>query len=341
MSIEAINEQLLRATGVGVALLDGETFNFTFHNETFQEWFGNPNEAGSLVEIFQELDPDQLRKTLKESGRFMVQTKFKKKRRTMTIALDFTTAKEGEQNVALLVCQNITRIKELEAMIASYSTMVERNTREIMREKEQAEKILLNILPRSDYEELQTLGAATPQRYDPVSVLALDFVDCTDNVMSEPDVAVTELSDIYGAFDRIGDQFGCKRIKTIGDTYIIVAGLPDAAPDHENVVANTAIRFLRYLERRNNSHPNRWCCRIGLSSGFVIGSIVGKQKHIYDMFGPTVTLSSRLQEFSKPMQISVQDEIAKKLHHQFEFESRGIQKIYGFSDQEVWHLCSR
>ncbi|WP_419906771.1 adenylate/guanylate cyclase domain-containing protein [Hoeflea sp.] len=339
MSIEAINEQLLRAIGVGVALLDVKSFSFHFTNDTFEEWFGTPEDGARLNEVFSELDPDTLRAELRENGRYTAETRFKKKRRTMVIAVDFTPTREGDEEIAVLVCQNITRIRELESMIDSYSMMVERNNREIKREKEQVEKLLLNIMPRAVYEEFKTFGVVTPQLYDPVSVLMLDFVGFTDMVASsDPSVTVTELNDIYSAFDRIGEQFGCERIKTIGDAYITVAGLPDPTPDHAKAAANAAIRFIRYLERRNTSHPNQWRCRIGLATGAVVGSVVGIQKYVYDIFGPAVNLASRLQEFSEPMQISVQNDMAVVLREQFELDSLGSKQIRGFDEQEVWRL---
>lgn len=339
MSIEAINEQLLRAIGVGVALLDRTNFSFQFHNDTFEDWFGKPEGSASLTDIFTELDLEALRSELDKNGRYTAETRFKKKRRTMVIAVDFTPTTEGQQDIAVLVCQNITRIRELESMIDSYSMMVERNNREIKREKEQVEKLLLNIMPRSVYEEFKTFGVVTPQLYDPVSVLMLDFVGFTDMVASsDPSVTVTELNDIYSAFDRIGEQFGCERIKTIGDAYITVAGLPDPTPDHARAAANAAIRFIRYLERRNTSHPNQWRCRIGLATGAVVGSVVGIQKYVYDIFGPAVNLASRLQEFSEPMQITVQQEMAVVLRDQFEMDNLGPRAIRGFDEQDVWRL---
>ena len=339
MSIEAINEQLLRAIGVGVALLDVRSFSFHFYNDTFEEWFGTPQDGATLNDVLTELDLDSLRTGLRENGRYTAETRFKKKRRTMVIAVDFTPTLEGDQEIAVLVCQNITRIRELESMIDSYSMMVERNNREIKREKEQVEKLLLNIMPRAVYEEFKTFGVVTPQLYDPVSVLMLDFVGFTDMVASaDPSVTVTELNDIYSAFDRIGEQFGCERIKTIGDAYITVAGLPDPTPDHAKAAANAAIRFIRYLERRNTSHPNQWRCRIGLATGAVVGSVVGIQKYVYDIFGPAVNLASRLQEFSEPMQISVQNDMAVVLREQFEMDSLGIRQIRGFKEQEIWRL---
>lgn len=339
MSIEAINEQLLRAIGVGVALLDRTSLAFHFHNDTFEEWFGEQAADGTLADVFEELDVDTLNAALSDSGRYTAEVRHKKKRRRMVIAIDFTAATDGEHELVVLVCQNITRIRELESMLDSYSTMVERNTRELKREKEQVERLLLNIMPRSVYEEFKAFGVVTPQLYDPVSVLMLDFVGFTDMVASsDPSVTVTELNDIYSAFDRIGEQFGCERIKTIGDAYITVAGLPDPLPDHAIAIANTAIRFVRYLERRNQSHPHQWRCRIGLASGAVVGSVVGIQKYVYDIFGPAVNLATRLQEFSDPMQISVQDDVAKILRDRFEIENMGEKAIRGFSQQDVWRL---
>lgn len=339
MSIEAINEQLLRAIGVGVALLDRTSFNLYFRNDTFEDWFGDRLESGKLTDVFDGLDLDTLETALKESGRFTAEIKHKKKRRAMVIAADFTAAGDGEQELVVLVCQNITRIRELESMIDSYSGMVERNTREIKREKEQVEKLLLNVMPRSVYEEYKAFGVVTPQLYDPISVLTLDFVGFSDMVASaDPGVTVTELNDIYSAFDRIGEQFGCERIKTVADAYITVAGLPDPVPDHAKAVANAAIRFVRYLERRNAGHPHQWHCRIGLASGAVVGSVVGIQKYVYDIFGPAVNLANSLQEFCEPMQIAVHDEVASTLRGDFEIASLGQQAVRGFSTQEIWRL---
>jgi adenylate cyclase len=339
MSIEAINEQLLRAIGVGVGLLNRTSLSFQFTNDTFEDWFADRLTDNKLTEVFDELDIAALEDALSSSGSYTAEIRYKKKRRTMVIAAEFTATKDGGQDLVVLVCQNITRIRELESMIDSYSMMVERNTREIKREKEQVEKLLLNIMPRSVYEEYKSFGVVTPQLYDPVSVLTLNFAGFTKMVAStDPSVTVSELNDIYSAFDRIGEQFGCERIKTTGDAYIAVAGLPDPTPEHAKAVADAAIRFVRYLERRNASHPNQWRCRIGLASGAVVGSVVGIQKYVYDIFGPAVNLATRLQDFSEPMQITVENAIALKLRDQFDIDDLGQRDIRGFERQAVWRL---
>lgn len=210
-------------------------------------------------------------------------------------------------------------------MIDSYSMMVERNTREIKREKEQVEKLLLNLMPRSVYEEYKTFGVVTPRLYDPVGVLCLDFSGFSGLVEThDPGVIVSELNDIYTAFDRIGEQFGCERIKTVGDVYITVSGMPDPSDDYAGSICSAAVRFIRYLDQRNASHPIQWLCRVGLASGSVVGSVVGVQKYIYDVFGPAVIHANRLREFAPPMKVVSERSIADKVGGRFETSSLGI-----------------
>ncbi|WP_427963646.1 adenylate/guanylate cyclase domain-containing protein [Altererythrobacter sp.] len=324
MSIEAINEQLLRAIGVGVALLDMGDLRIRFFNDTFKEWFAEIELGQPLSELFPAIDMQVVKQALADTGRYNSEASFRLRRRTMTIALAVNRALDGAEPVAVVVCQNISRIKELESMIDSYSMMVERNTREIKREKEQVEKLLLNLMPRSVYEEYKTFGVVMPRIYDPVAVLCLDFSGFAQTV-SEQDagVIVSELNDIYTSFDRIGDQFGCERIKTVGDLYITVAGVPDPSEKPMQAVADAAVRFVRYLEQRNRSHPVDWKCRIGLASGSVIGSVVGVQKYIYDVFGPAVMDAMRLLQFAGPMEIVVADAFADKVGHEHLFELAG------------------
>lgn len=340
MSIEAINEQLLRAIGVGVALLDLETLRFRFTNDTFREWFGEAEPGQHLADLFADFDVSALRAALEAEGRFTSETSFRLRRRTMTVAMAFNRALDGEEAIAVLVCQNISRIKELESMIDSYSMMVERNTRELKREKEQVEKLLLNMMPRSVYEEYKTFGVVTPRLYDPVAVLCLDFIGFIDLVAAQdPGVVVSELNDIYTAFDRIGEQFGCIRIRTVGDVYITTSGMPDPSEDFAQSAANAATRFVRYLEKRNESHPIQWKCRIGIAAGPVIGSVVGVQKYIYDVFGPAVVEASRLRYHARPMRIVGNRAFAEGLAGRFDTTSLGRIDDGSSRREEVFALA--
>ncbi|MEO1398764.1 MAG: hypothetical protein AAFU56_07865, partial [Pseudomonadota bacterium] len=158
MSIEAINEQLLRAIGVGVALVDLKTLVIQFRNDTFDEWFGSAEGQVKLDALFPDLDLTDLVTQLATGTPVSKEVSFKLRRRTMSVAMEFNRAHGAGESIAVLVCQNITRIKELESMIDSYSMMVERNTHEIKREKERVERLLLNMMPRAAYEEYKTFG---------------------------------------------------------------------------------------------------------------------------------------------------------------------------------------
>ncbi|MBO9412679.1 MULTISPECIES: adenylate/guanylate cyclase domain-containing protein [unclassified Ruegeria] len=341
MSILAINEQLLRAIGVGVAVVRASDLGFVFYNGPFSEWFGTPAEGQTLLDIFPTLDQREL-EDVKQSGlRYSFEMQLKPKRRTLVFATAISLANGAEEQLLVIECQNITRIRELESMIDSYSTMVERNTRELEREKERVERLLLNLMPRAVYEEFKTFGVVTPQLYDQVSVVMLDFVGFTDfAAKTDPTVTLSELNDIFTAFDRIVEQFGCERIKTIGDAYLAVSGMPDATPDHATAVAHCAVRFLRYLERRNESHPHKWQARIGLGMGPAVGSVVGIQKYVYDVFGPAVNIASRLQVFANPMNIVAPEEMKYALIDEFQVSDLGRVDIKGMGEMDLINVTS-
>ncbi|MCV2864203.1 adenylate/guanylate cyclase domain-containing protein [Albidovulum sediminicola] len=339
MSIAAINEQLLRAIGVGVALLDLETLRLRFYNDTFREWFGEIEVGQHMTDLFSGLDAEALKAGLSGEGRYATETSFRLRRRTMTVALSFNRALENDEAIAVLVCQNISRIKELESMIDSYSMMVERNTREIKREKEQVEKLLLNMMPRSVYEEYKTFGIVTPRLYDPVAVLCLDFIGFAGMVTAhDPGVIVSELNDIYTAFDRIGEQFGCARIRAVGDFYIAMAGMPDPTDDYAQSAASAAVRFIRYLKQRNETHPIQWTARVGIAAGPVVGSVVGVQKYIYDVFGGAVIHASRLRYFANPMCIVANRALTDQLDDRFVAHAEGKIELADEQPEEVFKI---
>jgi len=314
MSITAINEQLLRAVGVGVAIFGAGDRKLKFFNEVFGSWFENSAVDLPIGTLFGDLDLDALDASLDATGQHVTETSLRKRRRVLVIAQTFSPARIGEEDVLVLECQNISRIRELEAMIESYSAMVERNTRDLKREKEQVEKLLLNVMPKAAYEEYKSVGVVTPQRYDDVSVLVLDFVNFEEATDAMPPATfVSELNELYSAFDRIGEQFGCERIKTTGDTYLCIAGMHSAEDQHRVAIASAAIRFVRFLNRRNQNADQHWHCRIGLGAGPVIGSVVGVQKYVYDVFGFAVNAAQGARAFADPMEVLASPEMADGL----------------------------
>ncbi len=340
MNMERFNEVLLESVGVALAIIDQQNLCILFGNRRFVEWF--PGESGvgrTLTEVFSTLEPGRMQAKLDDDKPYVTEIEIKIRRRQITLAITISRHKNNNIDVLILEAQNISKIKELEYMIESYSKMIEKQNRTLAREKERVEKLLLNVMPKSVYEELKTFGVTTPQKYEQASVLMLDFVGFTDMAISkDPAGIITELNDIFTAFDRIAEQFGCERIKTIGDAYMAVSGIPESTPDHAQNIAKVALLMVRYLERRNSSHAQKWNCRIGINSGTVIGSIVGVQKYVYDIFGPGVNLAARMEAFSDTMEISLCEDMYELIKDDFRFEDRGDHEVKGFGTKQIFSL---
>jgi class 3 adenylate cyclase len=328
--------------GVGLAILDMESREVLFANRRFGDWLpGTASVGHTLDEAFPDIDYKLFAEKIDADDTYTCEATIKVKRRSVTLALQVTKHTHDDKPILILECQNISKIKELEYMIESYSSMVEKQNRTLQREKERVEKLLLNIMPKSVYEELKNFGVTTPQTYEAASVLMLDFVGFTDMAISQdPTGVISELNDIFTAFDRIMEQFGCERIKTAGDAYMAVSGIPEPTPEHAHNIAKVAVLILRYLERRNAGHTNQWRCRIGINSGTVIGSIVGVQKYVYDIFGPGVNLASRLEELSDPMEITLCEEMHGLIEHDFHFKDPREVELKGFGTKTVYTLDS-
>lgn len=340
MNDQIIEKLVIQSLNTGIAVVDRESWSILFENARFFQWFPPPVEGDEhLGSRMTFLDFDRARQRLEQQRPYSINTDIKAGARTVTLKIDVRLLTENEKSVILVECFDISKQKETEYMLESYSKISEKNARELQREKERVEKLLLNIMPRSVYEEMKDYGSTTPQRFDCASVMMLDFVDFTEMAISrDPTAVISELNDIFSAFDRIVELFGCERIKTIGDAYMAVSGIPDESPDHAHNIAKVALRMKRYLEKRNAAHTERWSFRIGINSGPVIGSIVGIQKFVYDIFGPGVNLAARMESHSEPMHITLCQDMYELIKDDFIFLERGEHEIKGFGKKQLYFL---
>ena len=338
--LDAFNKLLLETVGVGLIIATYPELDVRFRNQRVADWFpGFNEEEGPLCERLGAIDENALRAKLEAGGSYQTTVETKVRRRTHVLALTATRTSFANEPWVIVELQNDTKVRELESMIDSYAKMVERQNRQLKKEKERAEKLLLNIMPESVYEELKTFGVTTPQRYDEASILMLDFVGFTRiSVEHDPSTVITELNDIFTSFDRIAEHQGCERIKTIGDAYVAVSGLPEPSADHAQAIARLALMCVRYLTRRNETHKIQWRCRVGLAPGPVIGSVVGIQKYVYDIFGPGVNLAARLEALAGPMEILMDEGMHRNLRTQFQMEDRGEAEVRGFGPQRIYRL---
>ncbi len=332
--------QMVQSLNIAVAVADPETWEILFENARFFQWFPPEEDADApLGKRISTFDPAKAARRLGGTRPFTFDVETQVGPRTVPVSVELRTFENGSDTLVLVECRNVSKQKEVEYMLESYSKLSEKNARELQKEKERVEKLLLNIMPRSVYEEMKDYGTTTPQRFDDATILMLDFVDFTEMALArDPGSIVAELNDIFSAFDRIVELFGCERIKTIGDAYMAVSGIPESNPDHAHNIAKVALRMRRYVERRNSAHSEEWLCRIGIHSGPVIGSIVGIQKYVYDIFGPGVNLASRIEGFADPMKIAVSEQSYEMIRDDFVLSPYGDFDVKGFGNQTVYYL---
>jgi len=332
--------EMLQSLKEGVALVDPADWSVQFENAKFFQWF--PPLEGKAETIDQRIpgfNAERAAQRMERGRPYTLDCETRIGARTVPTSIEVRPLFDGEDAPALVECRDMSKQKEAEYMLSSYSEISEKHTRELQREKERVEKLLLNIMPRAVYEEMRDYGTSTPQRFECASVLMLDFVDFTEMaVAQDPGTLISELNDIFSAFDRIVEMFDCERIKTIGDAYIAVSGVPEPTPDHARNIAKVALRMKRYIEKRNAAHVEKWRCRIGINSGPLIGSIVGVQKYVYDIFGPGVNLASRMESFSEAMHITASEYIYRLIEDDFVWGELGNCEIKGFGKLDLYDL---
>ena len=204
--------------------------------------------------------------------------------------------------------------------------------KEIEREQEKSEKLLLNILPQETAQELKTTGSATPKLYKKVTVLFTDFSEFTKISESmSPEELINELNECFKGFDEIIGKYNLEKIKTMGDGYLCAGGLPvvnDTNPiDAINAAAEMqAFMQQRISEKRKDNLPY-WDMRIGIHTGSVIAGVVGTQKFAYDIWGDTVNTASRMESGCENGKINISEVTYQLVKNKFQCTHRGEIEI--------------
>ena len=331
---------LLQSAGSGIAVADAGSLEIVFENESFGAWFGPVTESGNgLTARVPALETEEFGSRLERDGTYRTEAQSGAGARVVLLEVRVRRCTLAGSEYVIAECHDITAQKKAESMLDTYSKMAEQNARDMRGEKERAEKLLLNQMPKAIYDELKDLGSVTARRFDDATVLMLDIVGFAElAVQHDPGALVGELNDVFSAFDRIVELYDCERIKTIGDGYMAVGGVPEPNHDHAPSIARAALRMRRYLERRNEGEREPWLCRIGLHSGPVVGSIVGVQKFTYDIFGPGVNLAARLESISAPMQITMSQETFDLVSKEFVCSERGEFEVKSFGTRALYSL---
>ena len=215
--------------------------------------------------------------------------------------------------------------------------LVKERTQELEVEKTKSDSLLYNMLPKDVAEEIKEKGSAAPRRFEETSVLFTDFENFTTTASTmSASKLIAELNEIFEVFDLISEKNGLEKIKTIGDAYMAVAGLPSERADHAQIAANAAIEMQKYIEDRNERASVKWRMRAGIHSGNVIAGVVGKNKFTYDIWGNTVILASRMEESGVVGKVNVSASTYDLIRDNYDCEYRGKVDVEGKGEVDMY-----
>lgn len=209
-------------------------------------------------------------------------------------------------------------------------------------EKEKSERLLLNILPASIAKQLRNEGQTIANGHKMVTVMFADICGFTElSRNTSPSDLVTLLNGIFVAFDNIVENYGLEKIKTIGDCYMMVGGLPNHRDDHAHAVADASLEMLEALEDINEKNNISLAMRVGVHSGPVVAGVIGKIKFTYDIWGETVNVASRMESSGMPGKIQISEQTQAELDSRFDLVERGMVDCKGLGQMKTFFLTGR
>ncbi|MEG4145618.1 adenylate/guanylate cyclase domain-containing protein [Microcoleus sp. Pol12B5] len=252
--------------------------------------------------------------------------------------------------------ENQLRLRELELQLRdknlmlqqeiAYREQAEMETRLLLEktksQKEKIEELLLNILPKPIADRLQEGQSIIADSFSEVSILFADLVGFT-NFASQKSAAETVkvLNQIFSLFDELSLRHGLEKIKTMGDAYMVVGGLPDPQENHAFAIAQMALDMQAAVASFNVQNNHNFSLRIGINIGGVVAGVIGLTKFSYDLWGDTVNVAQRMESSGIPGEIQVTAAVYDRLKDKFLFKKRGAVEIKGKGEMIVYLLVGR
>lgn len=229
---------------------------------------------------------------------------------------------------------------EMGMLSQTFNTMVmsiREKTEEVAQKNKENEALLLNILPEPIAARLKGGESPIADNFAEVTVLFADIVGFTAlSGRSAPQEVVELLNNLFTRFDNLAQRHGVEKIKTIGDAYMAVTGLPMENPDHARIMLDMALDMLDEARKHSRETGKEIRIRVGVNSGPVVAGVIGKSKFIYDLWGDTVNLASRMESNGVAGAVQVTRAVYERLKDKYEFEERGAIEVKGKGLIEAW-----
>ena len=233
-------------------------------------------------------------------------------------------------------------LRESETMQDGTSRLLSRLTQELEEERARSLALLRNILPQAIIDRLEAGEETIADRYESVTALFSDFVGFT-GISSELDAEalVAELNRLFSRFDALCEEHGVEKIKTIGDAYFAVGGLSGTRSDHAVAAAELSLAMLGAVHEVEAETGTGWRIRIGVHTGPAVAGVIGTRKFVYDVWGDTVNVASRLETSAEPDSIHVSEPVATALRGSYELRARGSVELKGKGETPTFQLLGR
>lgn len=215
--------------------------------------------------------------------------------------------------------------------------------KQLQAEQEKSERLLLNVLPKPIADRLKQGQQTIADNFSEVTVLFADIVGFTElSAALTPTELVELLNQIFSKFDYLVEQHGLEKIKTIGDSYLVVGGLPTPRPDHAEAIANLAVEMQTAITQfslpSSAVQQAPLTMRIGINTGPVGAGVIGTSKFAYDLWGDTVNTASRMESHGLPGEIQVTVTTYDLLKHHYLFQPRGTIEVKGKGEMQTYLL---
>lgn len=224
-------------------------------------------------------------------------------------------------------------------LIVTFLRQRDRAMDALAHEQERSERLLLNVLPKEIAPRLKAGESPIADAYEHATVLYADIVGST--MLAERLDAkqlVVLLNGVFSRFDLLAERHGVEKIRTIGDNYMCVAGVPRMRTDHAQAMARMALGIRAYLDELRAGGEDRIDFRIGMNSGPCVGGVIGLRKFVFDIWGDSVNTASRMESHSVPGRIHLTDATYELIRDEFNCEPRGTIEVKGKGPMRTWFL---